>query len=124
MRYVCLVYFAEKRVGDQTLPSFVLDLAPSDLQAVAKDSNAYDEELKGRGHLIVAHALQPTDSAMTVRVRDGRMSATDGPFAETKEVLGGFLLIEARDLNEAIRIAADVPLAKLGSVEVRPVMGG
>ena len=127
MRYVCLVYFEEKPVEGsprERLPVFVTSLAPSDLQAVARDSNAYDEELKGRGHLIVAHALQTTDTAVTVRVRDGKMSSTDGPFAETKEVLGGFLLIEARDLNEAIRIAADVPLAKQGSVEVRPVMGG
>lgn len=124
MLYICLVYYEEKRVGDETLPSFVVDLPPNELQAVAKDSNAYDEELKGRGHLIVAHALQPSDTAMTVRVRDGRMSSTDGPFAETKEVLGGFLLIEARDLNEAIRIAADVPLAKVGSVEVRPIFTG
>jgi len=124
MRYMCLVYYEEKPLGSQLVPGFVVDLGMSGAQAVAKDINAYDEELKGRGHLIVAHALQPTDSAMTVRVRDGRMSSTDGPFAETKEVLGGFLLIEARDLNEAIRIAAGSPLARVGSIEVRPIHGG
>ena len=113
MRYVCLVYLEEAMLGG---------LSASDKQALDRSSLAYDEELKGRGHLIVAHALEPIASATTIRVRDGRMSATDGPFAETKEVLGGFILIDARDLNEAIRIAANIPLAKLGSIEGRPTM--
>ena len=124
MRYMCLVYYEEKPLGSQLVPGFVVDLGMSGAQAVAKDINAYDEELKGGGHLIIGHALSPSDNAITVRVRDGRMSATDGPFAETKEVLGGFILIEARDLNEAIRIAAGSPLARVGSIEVRPVHGG
>ena len=72
-------------------------------------------------HLIIAQALQGAERAITMRVRDGRLSTTDGPFAETKEVLGGVLLIDARDFNEAVRIAAGIPLAKLGSIEVRPV---
>ncbi len=124
MRYVCLVYYEEKPLGSQLVPGFVVDLGMSGAQAIAQDINAYDAELKERGHLIVGHALSPSDNAVTVRVRDGKMSSTDGPFAETKEVLGGFILIEARDLNEAIRIAAGSPLARLGSLEVRPVHGG
>jgi hypothetical protein len=121
MRYMCLVYYEEKPLGSQLVPGFVVDLGMSGAQAVAKDCNAYDADLQERGHMIVSHPLSPSDNAVTVRVRDGKMSTTDGPFAETKEVLGGFLLIEARDMNEAIRIAAGLPLAKLGSIEVRPI---
>ena len=113
MRYVCLVYFEEAAVRG-------LDKAA--LAKLDRESMAYDAELAERGHLIVAHALDTVTAAMTVRVRDGRMSATDGPFIETKEALGGFLLIEARDLNEAVRIAANTPLAKIGCIEVRPIL--
>ena len=114
MRYICLVYFEEGAA-----------VRGLDKDARAKlngDSEAYDAELEERGHLVVAHALESVTAAMTVRVRDGRMSATDGPFIETKEALGGFILIEARDMNEAVRIAAGIPLAKTGSIEVRPIM--
>jgi len=69
----------------------------------------------------VAHALQPVEAATTIRVRSGKLSTTDGPFAETKEQLGGFILIEARDLNEAIQVAAKIPMARHGSIEVRPI---
>ena len=79
---------------------------------------AYDDELRERGQLVLAHALEAVGAAMTVRVRDERMAATDGPYMETKEALGGFLLLEARDLNEAVRIASKVPLARLGIVFV------
>jgi hypothetical protein len=72
--------------------------------------------------MVATEALQLPESAITIQVRDGKMSATDGPFMETKEVLGGFIVIEARDLNEAVRLAAGIPLARLGSVEVRPVV--
>ncbi len=82
---------------------------------------AYDDALRKAGHLVVAHALQPVEAATTVRVRNGKLSTTDGPFAETKEQLGGFILIEARDLNEAIQVAAKIPLARRGSIEVRPI---
>ena len=88
---------------------------------LADESLAYDDELQRGGHLIVTHALQPARTAMIVRVRSGKMSATDGPFTETKEQLGGFILIDAVDLNEAIQVAAKIPLARLGSIEVRPV---
>lgn len=112
MRYACLVYFDPKKVFDQS----------PEAEAVLRDSGPYDDELQASGHLVMAQALQLPDQAMTVQVRDGKMSAVDGPFMETKEVLGGFILIEARDLNEAVRIAGKIPLAKLGSVEVRPIV--
>jgi hypothetical protein len=111
MRYVCLVHFDGK----------VLDaMTPDEKAELDARSLGYDDEIKARGHLIVAQALQGPESAVLVKVRDGRMSATDGPYAETKEQLGGFVLIEARDLNEAIRLASGIPLAELGTIEVRP----
>lgn len=113
MRYVCLVYFEE-----HALQSLDADAK----RALDRDSIAYDAELQERGHLVVAHALQSVTAAISIRVRDARMSATDGPFMETKEALGGFILIDARDLNEAVQIASKIPLAKLGTVEVRPIM--
>jgi hypothetical protein len=112
MRYVCLVYFDPKKVFDDS---------PAALE-VLRASGPYDEELKASGHMVAAEALQLPDQAITVQVRDGKMSTVDGPFMETKEVLGGFILIEARDLNDALRVAAGIPLAKLGSIEVRPVV--
>jgi hypothetical protein len=84
-------------------------------------SVGHDRELEERGHLVAARALQGPDTAVTVRVRDGKMSTIDGPFAETREQIGGFILIEARDLNEAIDIAAQIPVGVFGCVEVRPV---
>jgi hypothetical protein len=113
MKYLCLVYFEAKDLQA---------LSPSEDAALTRESLAYDEEIDRRGHLILAHALQPVSTATTVRVRSGKISTTDGPFAETKEILGGFILIEAGDLNEAIQIAGGIPLAKLGSIEVRPIM--
>ena len=82
---------------------------------------AVDEELRKSGYVMASEALQPVQTATTVRVRNGRLSTTDGPFAETKEQLGGFFLIDARDLNDAIQVAAKIPSARLGSIEVRPV---
>jgi hypothetical protein len=112
MKYVCLVYLVEK---DMTA------MSKKESDTCTDESLAYDDALRKAGHLIVAHALQPVEAATTVRVRNGRLSATDGPFAETKEQLGGFILIEARDLNEAIQVAAKIPLARRGSIEVRPI---
>jgi hypothetical protein len=112
MKYACLVYLVEAEMGT---------MSRQEADACIDESLAYDAALRRSGHLIVAQALQPIEAATTVRVRNGRLSATDGPFAETKEQLGGFLLIEARDLNEAIQIAARVPMARRGSIEVRPV---
>jgi len=112
MKYLCLVYYDEK----------TLDAMPkSEFEAFSDAHVALDEELRKSGHSIVAEALQPAHTATTVRVRDGKLSTTDGPFAETKEQLGGFYLIEAGDLNDAIQAAARIPSARLGSIEVRPV---
>jgi len=111
MKYICLVYLVERDMSAMT---------KREADACTEESLAYDEALRKAGHLIVAHALQPVETATTVRVRNGKLSATDGPFAETTEQLDGFLLIEARDLNEAIQVAAGIPLARRGSIEVRP----
>ncbi|MBB3591931.1 hypothetical protein FHX08_002275 [Rhizobium sp. BK529] len=112
MKYLCQVWF------DGSMLSAMSDEEKNKLDG---DSLGYDRDLAGSGHLIVAQALQPPQSAVTVRVRGGEMSVTDGPFIETKEALGGFILIEAKDLNDAIRVAAGIPLAKLGAIEVRPI---
>ncbi|HEV2678218.1 MAG TPA: YciI family protein [Aliidongia sp.] len=112
MRYACLIYFDPRKVFDQS----------PEATAVLRDSGPYNEELRANGHMVTDQALQLPDQAMTVQVRDGKMSATDGPFMETKEMLGGFIVIEARDLNEAVRLAAGIPLARLGFVEVRPAV--
>lgn len=105
MKYLCLVYLEEKR----------LEEVP-DHHCVA-----FDESVRESGHCIASEALQSVQTATTVRVRNGKTSITDGPFAETKEQLAGFYLIEARDLNEALQIAARIPPARVGSIEVRPI---
>jgi hypothetical protein len=112
MKYLCQVWFDGAMLTARTKKEkHRLDL----------DSLGYDRDLMASGHMIHAEALQPPSSAVTVRVRDGETSVTDGPFIETKEYLGGFILINATDLNDAIRVAAGIPLAKLGSIEVRPI---
>jgi hypothetical protein len=109
MEYVCLVYLEEKNMDA---------LSKSESEALTNESLAYDEALRRSGHFIVAQALQSVEMATTVRVRNGKISTTDGPFAETKEHLGGFILIKAKDLDEALQIAAKIPMARLGSIEV------
>ena len=105
MKYACLVY-----------------MEPQDLRAVPdSECMACGADLRAAGRLVAAEALQPIETATTVRVRNGRVSITDGPFAETKEQLAGFYLIDARDLNDAIQVASKIPPAREGSVEVRPV---
>ncbi|HEX3701844.1 MAG TPA: YciI family protein [Vicinamibacterales bacterium] len=105
MKYLCLVY-----------------LEPQKLRAVPdRECLACGEGFRQSGLLVAAEALQPIETAATVRVRHGQLSVTDGPFAETKEQLAGFYLIEARDLNDAIQAAARIPPAREGSIEVRPV---
>jgi len=112
MKYLCLVYHDEKQ----------LDALPArEYDALVGDTLAYDEELRQSGHYVASNALEYVQTATTVRVRSGKVSITDGPFAETKERLGGFILIEARDLNEAIRVASGMPPGRLGSIEVRPI---
>lgn len=105
MKYLCLVYVEESRLGE---------IADSECKANS-------EALSRTGHNLAAEALQSVHTATTVRVRNGRTTVTDGPFAETKEQLAGFYLIDATDLNEAIQLAAKIPPARVGSVEVRPV---
>jgi hypothetical protein len=113
MRYVCLVYGAE---------SHLAELTQDEIDALIEETEEHTRELRDSGHLVLAQALEQVDAATTVRVRGGRLSATDGPFAETVEQLGGFVFIEARDLNEAVRIAGRIPAARYGSVEVRPAI--
>jgi hypothetical protein len=112
MKYLCMIYFDEQRL--ETMPA-------EESAACIRDSKANNEALRKSGHLIAAHALESVSMATTVRHHEGRVSATDGPFAETKEQLGGFVLIEARDLDEAIGIASNHPAGRLGCVEVRPI---
>jgi hypothetical protein len=90
-------------------------------QSLSDESMAFCAGLQQKGQLIAASPLHPIETAMTVRVRNGKPSTTDGPFAETKEQLGGFLAIDVRDLNDAIRIAGQFPAARIGSIEVRPM---
>ena len=112
MKYLCLVYVEEK----------ILHALPSAERVVLSDeSMAYCDRLQKIGQLLAASPLHPVETATTVRVREGKTSTTDGPFAETKEQLGGFLLIDVPDLNDAIRIASQFPAARIGSVEVRPM---
>ena len=112
MKYLCLVYLDER----------VLEgLSDRERAALVDDSLHYDEVLRKGGHLVLASALQPVRTAATVRPRDGKRLVTDGPFAETREQLGGFLLIEARDRDEAIELISKVPVLRLGGIEVRPV---
>ena len=112
MKYLCLICVEERL--ENALPSTERD-------QLVQEHLDYDDELRAKGHYVTSAALESVRSATTVRVRRGRISTTDGPFVETKEQLGGFVLIEARDLNEAIQIAARIPSARNGCVEVRPV---
>ena len=105
MRYLCLVYLDEKRLDE--LPD--------------EDCVEYDTAIRKSGNCIASEALESVQTATTVRVRNGKVSVTDGPFAETKEQLAGFYMIEARDLNEATQLASRIPPARVGSVEVRPI---
>jgi hypothetical protein len=113
MKYLCLVYADEAKLAV---------MSQREIDALIDETAANNEELLASGHLLLAEALEHVEAAMTVRVRDGRLSATDGPFAETNEQLGGFVFVEARDLNEAIQIAGRIPSARIGSIEVRPVI--
>src|SRR5215475_2134299 len=112
MQYLCLIYQDE---------SIVQKLPKAEFEKIHGEYLAFYDELKESGRLLGNNGLQPTQTATTVRVRNGKVTTTDGPFAETKEQLGGYFLIESRDLNEAIQIAAKIPSARFGSIEVRPV---
>lgn len=113
MKYLCLIYDEEAKMAG---------MAKSEGDAFMGEYFAFTEGVKKSGHYLGGNALQPVASATTVRVRNGKVSTTDGPFAETKEQLGGYYLINATDLNDAIQIAAKIPSARIGSIEVRPIM--
>ncbi|QDZ03389.1 YciI family protein [Nitratireductor mangrovi] len=112
MQYACLIYYD---------PKLMFGGAP-EANAVLDECQTSDEGLKETGHFVSSVALELPDEAMTVTVRDGQMSAVDGPFIETREMLGGLVVIEAVDLNEALQVAARIPQARVGSVEVRPLV--
>jgi hypothetical protein len=111
MRYLLLIYTAE---ATEPPPP---DVRESEMKAYG----AFTEDIRKRGLMQAGEALEPTSTATTVRVQDGRTVTTDGPYAETKEALGGFYLVDARDLDEAIELAARIPAAKHGAIEVRPI---
>src|SRR5262245_29211657 len=112
MKYLCLIYDEESKMA--TMPK-------SESDAFMGEYFAFTEGIRKSGQYVGGNALQPVHTATTVRLRNGKMSTTDGPFAETKEQLGGYYLIDARDLNEALQVASRIPSARTGSVEVRPI---
>ncbi|MCI0584132.1 MAG: YciI family protein [Chloroflexi bacterium] len=116
MRYAILIYDENTASPSPEPPD------PAVFGPIMAEWNAYTEMLKGRGLYAGGEALQPVTSATTVRVKDGQTLTTDGPFAETKEALGGFYLVDAKDLDEALQLAAACPGAKYGSIEVRPIV--
>jgi hypothetical protein len=112
MKFLCLAYEEEQKLND---------LSPDAWQALRQETLDYVEDLERSGTLISAHPLRSATTASTLQIRNGELSVTDGPFAETKEQLGGFFLIEAGDMDEALRIASKWPSARIGTIEVRPV---
>ena len=115
MKYLCLIYQDEAELQKRS---------KEEMGKLSAEYQALAEALQKSGHFVAAHGLQPTHSATTVRVRGGKTLITDGPFAETKEQLGSIFIIEAQDLNDAIQVAAKIPSARFGSIEVRPVWAG
>jgi hypothetical protein len=112
MKYLCLVYHEESKIA--ALPA-------CEYESIVNDVLEFRETLRRGGNYIASSPLQPVQAAMTIRVRREKVTITDGPFAETREQLGGFYLIEANDLNDAIRLASKMPPARIGSIEVRPL---
>jgi hypothetical protein len=112
MKYLCLIYDDEKRMAT---------MSKDEGDAFMGEYFAFTEGIKTSGHYLAGNALKPVSTATTIRNRGGKLSTTDGPFAETKEQLGGYYLIEARDLNDALQVAAKIPSIRTGSIEVRPI---
>lgn len=112
MKYLCLVYNDQKKLDS---------LTPSEYDTLLAETFAYDEEIRQSGHYASFNALEFVAAATSIRVRGDYIAISDGPFVESKEQLGGYVLIDARDLNEAIRIVARMPTARIGGIEVRPV---
>jgi hypothetical protein len=113
MKYLLLIYGNEKEFGA---------LSDAEKGRIFEEYMDYSKRIKKAGHYIAGEALQAISTATTVRVKNGKTLTTDGPFAETREQLGGFYMVEAKDLDEAIKLAAGIPDARLGSIEVRPIM--
>jgi hypothetical protein len=113
MKYLCLIYESEADAAK---------MSQEEGNQIYAEYMAFTSDIRGSNHYVAGEALMPTSTASTVRIRNGKLAATDGPFAETKEQLGGFYLIDASDLNEAIQIAGRIPAARTGSIEVRPIM--
>jgi hypothetical protein len=113
MRYICLVYHDEKKLDA---------LSQAELKALVGECGAWVQELEKGGHHVFSAGLQSVRTARTVRKRNGKLAMSDGPFAETKEFLGGFTIVNARDLNEAIQLASKHPAVRLATIEVRPVL--
>lgn len=111
MRYLCLI--CAERVMEH--------MSDSEAAQHYREYADYIDAIRRSGHYVGANRLKPVESATTLRVRDGRVTVTDGPFAETKEQIGGYFLIEAADLDEAIRVAGGIPGARIGCVEIRPI---
>ncbi len=116
MRYALLI------ADSQTAKPSPEPIDPEVWGRVMAEYNAYTDMLRDRGAYVTAEALQPNPTATTVRVQDGRTIVTDGPFIEAKEAIGGFYLVEAKDLDEALELAAACPGAKFGAIEVRPIV--
>ncbi len=112
MRFLCMVCYEQRALDSLSKPEF---------DALVAESLAYDDELRKGGHYLYSGALQSVQTATTIRTQSGNVQVTDGPFAETKEQLGGFIVIEAHDLDEALRLAAKIPPVRLGCIEVRPI---
>lgn len=112
MKYLALVYYDE---------NIIKAMSSEEWASLNRECLACVENLQAKGHFLAGQALQPIETATTIRVRDGKATTTDGPFAETKEQLAGFYMLDARDLNEALQLARKIPPARLGSVEIRPV---
>lgn len=112
MRYICLVHADPERLKA---------LTPDQQADLDRRSLAYDRELTEKGQYVISEAIQDPSTAILVRARQGAVTKTDGPYIETKEFMAGFILIEARDMNEAISIATGIPMAEMGTIEVRPV---
>ena len=117
MKYLCLAYYDEKKFES---------LTPADMAAIAKECSPLDDDLRGTGRLLEVGSLAATKDSVSLRPRGGKVSVTDGPYAETREQLGSYFLIEARDLDEAIRVASKHPAAQLNEhlgwgVEIRPI---
>jgi hypothetical protein len=113
MQYLLMIYRSEAEMGTMT---------PADIKKMSADYGTFTQSIIQSGNFKAGDALQPSTTATTVRVRDGKTLTTDGPFAETREQLGGYYLVEAKDLDGALGIAARIPGAKTGSIEVRPIM--